>query len=339
MHQNRITLSILLLAAALSYAPMILSAAETVTVDNFVRAETDMTFDRYVKQGAFGKFFHMREPTQIDKQDVIRMNRDTLYSLAVIDLTKPATIVMPDPGDRFMSMMTISQDHSIPPAEYGAGDYVLTEKKTGSRYVFVGIRTFVDPNNPDDVKAAHALQDKIEIKQSDKGSFKVPDWDETSLHAVRDAINVLANTKTDTSEFFGEKDKLNPIQHLLGTAFGWGGNPKKDAIYVNEVPAKNDGKTPYTLTLKDVPVDGFWSLTVYNAKGFMEKNEQDAYSFNNVTTKSNDDGSITLHFGGDSGNANYLPITEGWNYILRLYRPKQEVLDGSWESPKAVEAK
>jgi hypothetical protein len=54
-------------------------ASEMVTVDNFVRAETNMTLARYVKQGAFGKFLHIRQPTPIDKQDVIRMNRDTLY--------------------------------------------------------------------------------------------------------------------------------------------------------------------------------------------------------------------------------------------------------------------
>jgi len=52
-------------------------------VDNFVRAETDITLGRYVKQGAFGKFLHIRKPTPIDKQDVIRMNRDTIYSPAL----------------------------------------------------------------------------------------------------------------------------------------------------------------------------------------------------------------------------------------------------------------
>jgi len=314
-------------------------SAETVTVDNFPRAETDMTFDRYVKQGAFGKMFHMRMPTQIDKQDVIRMNRDTIYSFTILDLTEPATIVKPDSGDRFMSLMTINQDHSIPAAEYGSGEFVLTQKEIGSRYVFVAFRTFVDPSKPEDLKAAHALQDQIKIKQSDKGSFNVPDWDEKSLHAVRDAVNVLANTKSDTREYWGDKDKLNPIQHLLGTAFGWGGNPKEDAIYVNGVPSKNDGKTPYVLTVKDVPVNSFWSLTVYNKDGFMEKNKQDAYSFNSVTSKPNADGSITLHFGGDSSKSNYLPITDGWNYIVRLYQPKKEIIDGTWEFPKPVEAK
>ena len=54
-----------------------------VTIDNFNRAETDMYFGGSVKEGGLGTFRHNREATPIDKQMVIRMNRDTLYSLSV----------------------------------------------------------------------------------------------------------------------------------------------------------------------------------------------------------------------------------------------------------------
>ena len=50
-------------------------------------------------------------------------------------------------------------------------------------------------------------------------------------------------------------------------------------------PAKNDGKTVYKLDVKDVPVDGFWSISVYNAKGYFEPNPQNAYTLNNITAK------------------------------------------------------
>lgn len=325
--------------AAIIIVPVSLSAGDPVTVDSFVRAETDMTMNRYVKQGALGKFLHIRQPTPIDKQDVIRMNRDTLYSAGVFDLSTPVTITKPDSDGRFQSMMLVSQDHSIPPAIHEAGEFTLTQNQIGTRYVFVIFRTFVNADDSADIKAANALQDKIKVQQSKSGSFVIPDWDEKSLHTVRDAVNVLAGTKADTSGYFGEKDKLNPIDHLLGTAYGWGGNPKEAAMYINVVPAKNDGSMAYTLTVKDAPVDGFWSVTVYNAKGFMEENEQDTYSFNNVTAKSGEDKSITIRFGGDPQADNYLPITDGWNYIVRLYQPRKELLDGSWVFPAPVAAK
>jgi hypothetical protein len=310
-------------------------AAEPVTVDNFVRAETDMTLDRYVKQGAFGKFLHIRQPTPIDKQAVVRMNLDTLYSVGVFDLTTPVTIVKPESEGRFQSMMVINQDHSMLPIEHGAGEFTFTKEQIGSRYMIVLFRTFIDANDPADIKAANALQDEITVRQETPGAFEIPQWDEASLAKVRDAIKVLAATRTDAKGMFGDKAKLDPISHLLGTAYGWGGNPEQAAMYDNAVPEKNDGKTPYVVTVKDVPVNGFWSITVYNKDGYMEKNDQNVNSYNNVTAKKNADASITINFGGGPGAINNLPITPGWNYIVRMYQPKQEIINGTWRFPKA----
>jgi hypothetical protein len=50
-----------------------------VTVDNYVRAESDVSFAGVVKMGRFGKLAHLREPARLDKQFVVRPNRDTLY--------------------------------------------------------------------------------------------------------------------------------------------------------------------------------------------------------------------------------------------------------------------
>ena len=55
-----------------------------------------------------------------------------------------------------------------------------------------------------------------------------------------------------------------------------------------------------------------------------------------MTAKANADGSFTIQFGGcEDGVVNCLPISEGWNYIARLYRPRAEILDGSWQFPEA----
>ena len=314
-------------------------AAEKVTVDNFVRAETDMTFKRYEKAGGFGKMFHLRQPTPLDKQDVIRMNQDTLYSVGIFDLATPVTITKPK-TDRWQSMMIVNEDHSIPPAIYKAGSYTLTQKDVGTRYVAVLFRTLVNASDANDIKLANAVQNQIIVEQAKTGSLDVPEWDEESLSKVRDALNVLAATLSDTSGMLGEKSKLNPIHHLLGTAMGWGGNPKKDAIYVNVVPEKNDGKVNYALTVKDIPVEGFASITVYNKDGFMERNDLGINAINNLTATPNKDGGATIHFGGCAdGRENCIPITDGWNYIVRLYQPKKEILDGSWAfpSPSPVE--
>ena len=84
---------------------------------------------------------------------------------------------------------------------------------------------------------------------------------------------------------------------------------------------------------KDVPVAAFWSVTVYNKDGFFTPNDLNAYSFNSITAKRDDDGKVTIHFGGDSTAANYLPITDGWNYIVRCYLPGWQIVEGNWTPP------
>ena len=204
------------------------------------------------------------------------------------------------------------------------------------------MRTFVDPNNPADVEKVHELQDAIKVEQKSAGEFKAPSWDATSQDKVRTALINLAaaNGGLDSRRMFGRKDQVDPIQHLIGTAAGWGGNPATAAMYVGVEPAENDGKTIYRLTVKDVPVDGFWSVSVYNAEGYFAKNAANAYSLNSVTAKPNADGSYTIQFGGCDGKTpNCLPTMPGWNYTVRLYRPRAEILDGKWTFPAAEAVK
>ena len=107
---------------------------------------------------------------------------------------------------------------------------------------------------------------------------------------------------------------------------------------LNVTPSKNDGTTIYKLTMKDVPVDGFWSISLYNAEGYFQKNDFNAYTLNNLTANRNADGSVSIQFGGcegAKGTLNCLPIMPGWNYIVRLYRPRKEILDGTWTFPEA----
>ena len=80
---------------------------------------------------------------------------------------------------------------------------------------------------------------------------------------------------------FGRKDAVDPIKHLLGTASGWGGLPEQEAFYINVDPGFPTGE--YKVTVGDVPVDGFWSISVYNADGYFEANDRNAYSVNNIT--------------------------------------------------------
>lgn len=310
-----------------------------VTPDNFVRAESDVYMAAQAKDGAFGQFKHTREPAPVDRQLIVRLNRDTIYSSGVFDLDAgPVTINFPDPGERFLSALVINEDHYNPQVFYGAGSHTLTKENVGTRYVMVGVRILADPNDLADMAKAHAIQDAITVSQpGGPGTFEIPAWDPVSQKKVRDALIALSNTIPDLRYAAGpNKESVDPVRRIAAAASGWGLNPDKDAIYLNVFPEKNDGKTTYRLRVKDVPVDAFWSVTAYTADGYFKPNELNAYSINSVTGSKGNDGSTTIQFGDCSKDTpNCLPVTNGWNYMVRLYRPRQELLDGSWKFPAA----
>jgi para-nitrobenzyl esterase len=306
-----------------------------VTVHNFIRAETDRYFSEQVRQSGLGHLVHTRQPAAVDQQHVVRMNRDTLYSSGVFDLdAAPIIITLPHARKRYMALLAINQDHYAMDIVYAPGRKTFTRQTLGTRYAFFIIRTLANANDPADVRAANALQDAVTVEQAKVGTFEVPNWDSISLAKARDALSALGALGGIVNRF-GTRDQVDPLDHLIGTAIGWGGNPRSAADYQSFYPRQNDGKTPHCLTVKDVPVDGFWSITVYNAEGFMERNDLGQYSVNNLTAKPNADGSFTIQFGGNpTGASNYLPIMPGWNYTVRLYRPRNVILDGTWNFPE-----
>ncbi|MFG7353220.1 DUF1214 domain-containing protein [Shewanella oncorhynchi] len=310
-----------------------------VTPDNFIRAESDIYMAGQVKDGAFGQLKHTRSPAPVDKQLIVRLNRDTIYSSGVFDLDAgPVTINLPDPGERFLSVLLINQDHYNPQVFYGAGSHTLTKESVGTRYVMVAVRILADPNDSEDMRKANALQDAISVTQlGGPGTFEIPAWDSVSQKKVRDALIALSNSIPDLRYAAGpDKDTVDPVRRIAAAASGWGLNPDKDAIYLNVFPMKNDGVVPYRLRVKDVPVNGFWSVTAYTAEGYFAPNDLNAYSINSITGSKSKDGSITIQFGGcTAGISNCLPVTDGWNYMVRLYRPRAEILNGSWSFPIA----
>ena len=170
-----------------------------VTPDNFIRAESDLYFSHIVSDNGFGHFKHNRELTPLDNQLVIRQNRDTLYSAAVFDLDAgPVTVTTPDPGTRFMSIQIITEDHYVPEVVYGQARRTMTRDDIGTRYVALAVRILVDPDDPADLDAVHALQDAITVEQAQPGGFEIPAWDAASQKFVRDALVQLATTLSDT---------------------------------------------------------------------------------------------------------------------------------------------
>ncbi len=308
-----------------------------VNIDNFTRAATDIELDKYVSlAGGVNRFFHFREPTPVEQQPTIRMNRDTLYSTVVVDISEGAVLTLPDAGTRYMTAMVVNQDHYINEVFSGGGTYQLDMQRFDTPYVVVFLRMLVDAADPEDVAEVNAIQDAMTIEAASSRPFIMPDYDEESFDGLLRAAIEIGRFAPDSFRVFGARDEVEPLRHFIGTAVGWGGLPEAEAFYLNVDPGLPVGE--YRIDVPaDVPVDAFWSLSLYNAEGFFEPNPLGAYNVNSVGATPSDDGGVTVHLGGcEDGRVNCLPIMEGWNYTVRLYRPGSDVLDGSWTFPTAT---
>jgi hypothetical protein len=307
---------------------------------NYVRAKTAIQFDKYLARadGKLNIFAHGRQVVSVDARSSKRLNRDTLYSVAIVDISEGASIDLPDMGARYMSVQVVNQDGYTNNIFHSAGRHELNLKEFHTPYVWLLVRTLVVDSVPGDLEAAQKLQDQISIVSASAKTYSHPQYDPVTLAATTDLLAALGKDISDNSKAAGTKEQVDPIKQLLLSAYGFGTLPETESLLLTVEPNLPSDKA-YRLNVKDVPVDSFWSLAMYNKEGYFEKNSNNAYGFSDRNAEKNPDGSITLHFGGDPSSINYIPITEGWNYVVRMYRPRAELLNGTWTFPHVTEIK
>jgi hypothetical protein len=307
----------------------------TVTPETYIRAETDRQFAEIVKMaGGINRFYHFRSPTPLDKQNVVRMNRDTLYSMGVVDTSKGATITVPElPEGRYASVYLVDNDHYVPFVIYTAGTHELPKD---TQYLGIGIRIQVfNPKDPDEIALVNKLQDQFVITANSADPLPDFRWDIQSLKTWTAQYEKDSAQYSSWKGMQGPRGKVDEKTRHIAAAAAWGLFPEWDATYLN-YSGGHDPQVCHRATYNVPENNAFWSITVYGNDGFM-KSENNIVNSSNV--KLNADGTFTVYFGAENLCGvvpNRLDVTEGWNFLMRVYRPGASVLDGSYEMPKAV---
>ncbi len=317
------------------------NAITPLTDENFALAESQMIFAKYVKDIAkvtqtngVGVFMHNKKAANPKDTTVVRINFDTKYSIAILDLKEEAILTMPETNGRYQSAWFITEEHYNPMAVNAPGTYKISQDNIGARYVMLVVRTQVNMQDSSDLAKVSELQDQLQLEQKDRGVYEIRNrWDREKVLEMRKKYQALTIQKNITSDkMFGKKGETTLENHNAGVSTGWGGMTPQQAVYPNFKPKNSN---PAMLVLKEVPVAAFWSITVYDAGGFVKGNK---YNINSSFAKPNNKGEFIIHFGGDTTADNYLDVFDGWNFILRMYEPTDTYFNGSWKVPELVQA-
>jgi len=301
-----------------------------VTPETYIRAETDRQFGIVNKMaGGVNRLFHFRRPTPLDEQNVVRMNRDTLYSMGLVDTSKGATITVPEiPKGRYVSVQLVDNDQYCPFVIYTAGTH---EFPKDTKYLGVGVRIQVfNPKDANEVALVNKLQDQFVINANSADPLPLFRWDIESLKALTAQYEKDSARYSSWKGMMGPRGKVDEKTRHIGAAAAWGLLPEWDATYLN-YSGDPDPEVGYMAIYKVPENKAFWSITVYGKDGYM-KSENNIVNSSNA--KFNADGTFTVYYGskelcGDV--ANRLDVTDGWNFLMRVYRPGTSVLDGTYK--------
>jgi len=311
-----------------------------MTSDDYRIYETAPNFNHYanVLGDGVNEFTHMTSTVTVENQIVVRTNNDTLYSLAVVDTRKGATFTLPDTGERYISAIIFDEYHYPYGMIHKPGKHNI---EVDTDYAFVLIRTAFDGSQEDIKYVVEKLQPKMVITAASEIPYKMP-ADFADKKPVLDKINLelrAIGAKLESySSLYHEKaeSKADPKaewEGLLATSVAWGIIPATESTFLMDDP-KLGTKQCYSATYTVPPYGAFWSITIYDADGFLFSNSHSIINDRNV--KMNQDGTFTVAFGsaeqcGKSGNR--LDTTEGWNILMRVYQADMDKL-AKYELPK-----
>ena len=302
-----------------------------VTLDTYPTDETSRQILKGQSMVGVNNFNHSRELTPTDDQPVVRMNRDTYYSMAVVDVSKGAAIVMPEiPKGKYISVQPVTEDHRIQKMMYGPGSFDLSTHTGTHLYLIVRLDgTFTQAE-------AKEIQDKMIIKANSNNLFQTEPINEESFSKVESELKAKVPIIVERDGNNGMKGMFtNPLdesakdftveKYQVGAAAGWGGAQLTDNIYESSGDFPTD--KCYQLTFEDPNNGAFWSITVYDKNGFMF---DDLANYSSNTAQKNSDGTYTISFGCGEDYPNNLEIdnpSNEFNILARHYRPSKRIIE------------
>lgn len=296
-----------------------------MTAKQYIQSDTRAFFADFLGRAALNEFYHFTGLSTAEDTWVVSPNNDTIYSIATVNATEGFTVEIPEVGDRFVSIQIITENHMTPFYYYESGSRSFSASEFDTDYVGVGVRMGTDGGDDDVAFVTGALQPQYKITgAADEDELLRPDLD--LLAKVRAplvaAYNKLPNSFGAMKKYTGEVDDWEYFTYV--TAGAWGLSADENAMYAIGGPDNARGGQCYTATFPPVPVEAFYSITMYGPDNYLMTNLDNIVSSNRGVIN-NDDGTFSVVFGAEDCRSlapNYANTPEdGWSLLLRAYRP------------------
>ena len=286
-----------------------------VTMENYVIAESDWYFNGVQNKVGVNVWMH-DEPVSKDNQQVIRSNRDVVYSIAIVDVSEGATFTVPK-SNEFQAIHIIDEAHLFHQVVLNGETLEVNADDIEGEYVYLLART----RDSGDVLDTKARQSELTFNAVAKRPYQAKGFSEKEVVAFREELVRQVNTGEQPiagHDAFGKTiDDVNPHNYLYAAAYGWGGLPMTTAQYV---PLQVTSEQCQTWTLPKPALNwannGFMSATFYGADGWIKVD--DFYIPHTAMKDNGDTLSFTTNCRSGDGNAT---VEKGGNLLIRMYLP------------------
>jgi hypothetical protein len=294
-----------------------------VTDANFTEVEAEVNFLKWKNKDAMNKLFHLTVLTPAGEMPTVRMNRDTLYSAALVDASNSFTVHMPDQGI-FTSVLVIDQKGYSQDYIWKPGSHTVSIDKSNGNFAWVLFRIGLEEG----IDKAREAQKTVAITGMGNKVWKPKNYDKAQYQKLHDKYMNEAINSGMFMQYGYDASRIDMKAKRLSDAAGWGG---MDFGINNYQISKNMSSDEcYSTTFEDPKADEFWSFTLYDADGWLlPVNEKNV--LNSREAVPNKDGTYTVRFNCGEDAINNLQTKEKvFGFAWRTYGSSYKVRAGHW---------
>jgi len=289
---------------------------------NYQEAEVARNFTKWAARGANNKLMHMTDVTPSGPAPTVRMNRDTLYSAAILDTsTGNASITLSD-VDLYQSVLMVDTDGYARGFVLEPGTHMIA---TDTQFVWALVRTGLEKG----IEEARRVQALVTVQGMGGDTYSAPVFDEESLAKLTRILVDESIAEDDGDLYYGNyPGQVDETRRLRSTAAGFGGmNGTNMYKFVEAV----DNNVCMQSTFPDPNAEEFFSFTLYDTAGYLMDGNT---IINSRDMTANEDGTYTvsINCGDDAiNNISAAAEVDTIGYAWRVYGASEEVENRSWD--------